>query len=594
MSPKTAFTCALCYFAIGSACTKAEIADTWPGFVTSPRFDEQVREVRLASGIRAIFVAPSIEQFKPDHPTHLVIFTTPNGNTAEQTLGCGKAEGRDWHFYIQHVAAQVRQFRQEYSGQNVVLVCVQPDIRSWPTWRKRRKYDDARIKDFVDALIYSLPAEHVSVTLTGHSGGGSFMFGYLNAIDEIPPEIGRIAFLDANYNYSNEEQHGEKFVAWLQGDTSRRLLFLAYDDRNIMLNGKKVVSDTGGTYRASHRLIDWLGTNEDVQTDTLGVFDQYQSMEGRLKILIHPNPQNKILHTRLVGDMNGLHYVLTDGIRAQESEDPLKPTPSYTKWIQPDPFETATWHSKIPAFPQRRADAPTGSELVEQLAEAPPAEYERLVSSEILHGNVPDHLRKFVPVGVETESPDGAPLSATLLVLPDYLAVGSSQDSLRVPLTPQTARKIADFCGCTLPTRQLVDAIHLEATSKIEPRPLTEARESLTTFHQHHAIIEKQLAGHTPGQLVSGIKKDVVLTNRLLTKPNKVAIYGWHKLDGNPIQPLSTVHVDWYIDYSHGIRLMSKWAEVDGKLVLVKDVLKDEQLSHLLSDEGPIEVEYYD
>lgn len=32
-------------------------------------------------------------------------------------------------------------------------------------------------------------------------------------------------------------------------------------------------------------------------------------------------------------------------------------------------------------------------------------------------------------------------------------------------------------------------------------------------------------------------------------KTNRVTIYGWHKLDGKPIQPLFTGHVDWYVDY---------------------------------------------
>ena len=39
-----------------------------------------------------------------------------------------------------------------------------------------------------------------------------------------------------------------------------------------------------------------------------------------------------------------------------------------------------------------------------------------------------------------------------------------------------------------------------------------------------------------------------------LERPNRVAIYGWHYLNGQPIQPTYAGHVDWYIDYSHGIR----------------------------------------
>ena len=41
-------------------------------------------------------------------------------------------------------------------------------------------------------------------------------------------------------------------------------------------------------------------------------------------------------------------------------------------------------------------------------------------------------------------------------------------------------------------------------------------------------------AGGTPGTLVSGHKKDVVISPRLTTNPEKLAIYGWHQLNGVP------------------------------------------------------------
>jgi len=90
------------------------------------------------------------------------------------------------------------------------------------------------------------------------------------------------------------------------------------------------------------------------------------------------------------------------------------------------------------------------------------------------------------------------------------------------------------------------------------------------------------------GALVSGDKKDVVLSNRLITHPGQIAIYGWHRLTGAPIQPLSTVHGAHYADYSHGIRLVSRKVLVDGKLRSIAEILEDPVLSKVLSDEGPI------
>src|SRR4029079_19173007 len=113
-------------------------------------------------------------------------------------------------------------------------------------------------------------------------------------------------------------------------------------------------------------------------------------------------------------------------------------------------------------------------------------------------------------------------------------------------------------------------------------------REAVETFMKHNAIIEEQRAGKPPGQLIAGIKKDVVITNRLKEQHTKVAISGGHKLDGKPIQPLYVGHVDWYVDYSHGIRLVKREMTVDGKRADLEDVMKDPNLCGAVSDEGPI------
>jgi hypothetical protein len=91
-------------------------------------------------------------------------------------------------------------------------------------------------------------------------------------------------------------------------------------------------------------------------------------------------------------------------------------------------------------------------------------------------------------------------------------------------------------------------------------------RDSSITMWQHHLIIEGQRKNKKG--LISGIKKDVVLSNKVLphAKPNRVAIYGWHLLDGKPIQPVYAGHVNWYVDYSHGIRLIAQKVKIDGVL----------------------------
>ena len=55
-----------------------------------------------------------------------------------------------------------------------------------------------------------------------------------------------------------------------------------------------------------------------------------------------------------------------------------------------------------------------------------------------------------------------------------------------------------------------------------------------------------------------------------------------------PIQPLSTVHGMRYADYSHGVRLVSAIAFVDGEARQLLSLLEDPQAARVFSDEGVI------
>jgi hypothetical protein len=84
------------------------------------------------------------------------------------------------------------------------------------------------------------------------------------------------------------------------------------------------------------------------------------------------------------------------------------------------------------------------------------------------------------------------------------------------------------------------------------------------------------------------------VTNQLRDRANRVAIFGWHYLSGKPIQPLYSGHVDWYVDYSHGIRPVRRMMRVDGAARSYEEILADSTLAALLSDEGVIPVARYD
>ena len=245
------------------------------------------------------------------------------------------------------------------------------------------------------------------------------------------------------------------------------------------------------------------------------------------------------------------------------------------------------------ALPRRPAGAPTGSALAAKLAPLDRAAREAEIAAEVLRGNVPDFLRMFCPVK-STAVVKGTTRTAVFFVAPDYLAVGNDADYLLVPLSPATAQVLADRLDCLLPTRKMVDLIYKAAEVKLAPSPLppSPAMTSIAVFGQHNALVrtqrQAQAAQHPLGALTAGHKKDVVIAAGLASAPGKVAIYGWHRADGDPIQPLYLGHAASWVDYSHGIRLVHRRMTLDGQAASVADVLSKAELACLLSDEGPL------
>jgi len=553
-------------------------------------FAEHVREMHFEPGVHAVLNSPA--EIDVDKPTLLIIYATPNGNTIEQTLGCRGMETIDWHYDIQHIAAQVRKMRDVDRSENIAVAVVQPDEKSWPAWRAKHADNGRMIRDIVHTLASSLPGKSVRVALTAHSGGGSFITGYINGGETIDSNIARIAYLDANYSYSDSEHHGDKLLTWLKDDPKRQLVVIAYDDRNVKLNGKPIVSKDGGTYRASHRMIDRFSRDLSLQKKTLGDFETWTDRDQQVHFFIRHNPENRILHTVLVGDMNGLIEAIAIGTSWEKQWGGTFGGPrAYENFIEQCP-PPATTQSQIEIrksqIPPRANGALGGHPFLTTIAPLPPLEWQLAVEKEISAGNIPSFLLKWKDIHVTA-----AGHHATYFVMPDYLSIGSDADFVRIPLWPKVAQRIADRFGCILTTQKICDDVYRAAELKLEPRPLTEKREAPETFLQHHEIIEEQRKGKPLGLLVAGIKKDIVITNCLKEQPRRVAIYGWHKLDGNAIQPLTIVHRETYVDYSHGARLVKGEMIVDGKPMNVRDILRNPELSAFLSDEGPIDAKYH-
>jgi len=540
---------------------------------------EVSRELRPEPGVRVTIVTP--DPFDRRLPTELVLYALPNGNTTEWTIGKARGAGDDWHFDIQHIGAQTRALRATMTDRNIVVAYLETEQKSWPAWRAAHPGNGPQIVRIVEQIKKAVPkSKALNLCLTGHSGGGSFIFGYLEAVPEVPRDVRRIAFLDSNYNY-DAAQHASKLVRWLGDDRTRRLVVVAYDDRNITLNGKKVVSDTGGTYRATQRMVESLKLAE-------GQSGSYVRFSGpQIEMLVHRNPENKILHTTLVGEFNGYLHALTVGTAWEGKLGSLEGPRAYTQFVE----GAAAPQPAPPAIPARPANAPGGRAFIESLTTLDRDAREKAVLAELQRGNIPEFLRRFMPVHVEAMAINGVRVSAVYEVMPDYLAIGSDDDNVRMPMNPHTAQAFCDAFGLALPTRKVVDDVWRAATVKLTPEPMRQDRELPATFLRHHLLIQQQT--HLAGSFVAGHKKDVVITNRLQERPNRVAIYGWHYLNGLPIQPLTIVHAGWYVDYSHGIRPLRRRIVVDGKPLDYEEILRDPHLHVLLCDEGVIEKPRY-
>jgi hypothetical protein len=247
-------------------------------------------------------------------------------------------------------------------------------------------------------------------------------------------------------------------------------------------------------------------------------------------------------------------------------------------------------------IPARAAQDLTGSQFAQYVSKMNSQEREEAILEEIAKGNLPEFLRKLVPVKLQCELASGQSLTATIFVTPDYLAIGSDSDFLRIPMNLHTAVTIAERFGFILPTTKMVDAIYLQSRYHLNPQPLPAGPQMRSTeyYSTHNHMIEDQVhaVGAPLGALVSGDKKDVVMSNRLATNLGRIAIYGWHRGPGQPIQPLSTVHGANYADYSHGIRLISEWVVVNGKLQSIRQLLQNPSTARVLSDEGPIRLDW--
>ena len=269
-------------------------------WVDSKDFAERDCFFRYEPGVRVRINAPAERLMTPRKPVRLIFYALPNGNSTEWTFGKRMEEGDDWHFDIQHIGAQTRFLRAVDTLHSYVVVYLEAENRSWGAWRKAGPGRDHIIKDLVEqiALLFSAGCAGAScagnsmplVELNSHSGGGNFIFGFMDACDSLPDYLCRISFIDSDYNW-DDERYGPKLVCWLSGGaagnlhntscagprntavpatdaathysgaqpaTPRQLFVACYKDYVALYNGKPFVSKKGGTWHRTQMMYNYL------------------------------------------------------------------------------------------------------------------------------------------------------------------------------------------------------------------------------------------------------------------------------------------------------------------------------------------------
>ena len=290
-----------------TCCVNLSHSQILKDFIETGSFNEQELWIKNGQDSMTININAPLH-FNKKGKTYVVFFALPNGNSIEWTKGKKIKPGDDWHFDIQHIAAQTRFVRNSDKKNNYIVVYLMANQKSWPTWKRTIENSKVKIKNIVDSLTVIFKEYDPKIILNGHSGGGSFIFGYLDAVEKIPDNIERICFLDSDYGYE-DSLHTKKFSDWLQRNEKNNLFILAYNDSTVIYNGKPLVSPTGGTWYRSRLMQRKLAETFSFKTVADTAFIDHQALNGRIKIILKENPKGLIYHTVQV-EKNGFIFSL--------------------------------------------------------------------------------------------------------------------------------------------------------------------------------------------------------------------------------------------------------------------------------------------
>lgn len=296
---------------------------TWSQTPAVPVITVQVQE-----DIRITIDQPSGQLHKK---RIIVFYALPNGNTTEQTRGKKMAPGDDWHYDIQHIAAQTGFLRSLLRRESLIVIYLENDLKSWPAWKQKHPDFRSRIPNLVDSLAKANGGTNYKIYLNGHSGGGSLIFGYFAGVDPIPSRIQRISFIDSDYGY--DSSYYPKLKNWLSRVKGATLSVFAYNDSVALYNGKPVVSATGGTWYRSRLMLAHFRKDYSFRHAADDSIFSEISENNRIHFYFKPNLDHGIYHTQQV-EYNGFIHSLLCGTKYESRLYRYYGPRAYAPWIQ--------------------------------------------------------------------------------------------------------------------------------------------------------------------------------------------------------------------------------------------------------------------
>jgi len=237
-----------------------------------------------------------------------------------------------------------------------------------------------------------------------------------------------------------------------------------------------------------------------------------------------------------------------------------------------------------------------------QLGTLSKVERENAILQQIELGNIPDFLRH--PTAVILKGPDGGEVKT--YVMPDYIAIGSNEDFVRVPLSPIIAQALARKYDLSLPTKTIVEETYAQAGKTVVGPFYTRPEEfeansayldSPGFYLRSDRDIKEQLQGVPLGTLVSGGKKELVVSPHVsvmapgVPPSEAIDFYGLYGDDGIPIQrtPGHGKESGYrHTEYALGVRFVSPVVVVttrsgERKVMHMDAALQDREVAKIIS-----------